>query len=213
MSRRNRDRNNKPGDGSALPNMKRHQFIYRSIFELSPDPAVDRAGKYAVDVDYFDFSERLKLYHDGKQIAVGTSPAEFRVPGGKIEAEMGIYGMSRVHFVTPDGQEQALRPMPGTAEAWRAWFARQHPEASRVIGITAIVILLASLGLLALTLVEAISKFDWVAANIGTFTSPIVLPEWFAISLSVAAVAAAIERALTLRNHWLIDADTWWLES
>ena len=29
-------------------------------------------------------------------------------------------------------------------------------------------------------------------------------------SVTVAGVLAAVERALTLRNHWLIDAETTW---
>ena len=44
----------------------------------------------------------------------------------------------------------------------------------------------------------------------GTFTSPIQLPAWLNTALLVAGIIAAFERALTLRNHWLIDADTTW---
>jgi hypothetical protein len=36
------------------------------------------------------------------------------------------------------------------------------------------------------------------------------LPAWANTTVTVAGVLAATERALTLRNHWLIDLDTTW---
>ena len=57
---------------------------------------------------------------------------------------------------------------------------------------------------------ELITQIEVVAENVGTFTSPISLPAWLNVSLVVAGILAATERALTLRNHWLIDAETTW---
>ena len=60
-------------------------------------------------------------------------------------------------------------------------------------------------------LLELVTQWDFVAERVGTFTSPISLPTWLNTTLFVAGIAASLERALTLRNHWLIDVDTWWL--
>lgn len=37
------------------------------------------------------------------------------------------------------------------------------------------------------------------------------LPSWLNTTLTVAGVLASLERALTLRNHWLPDVDTFWI--
>lgn len=55
------------------------------------------------------------------------------------------------------------------------------------------------------------SQLDWVAERFGTFTSPFALPAWANTGLLILGILAALERALTLRSHWLIDAETWWL--
>lgn len=49
---------------------------------------------------------------------------------------------------------------------------------------------------------------------VGTFgvsRMHLVLPGWLNTIVALAGVAASLERAFTLRNHWLIDLDTWWL--
>jgi hypothetical protein len=55
---------------------------------------------------------------------------------------------------------------------------------------------------------EVVTHSPIVAQHVGTFVSPIRLPQWANISLAVAGALAAMERALTLRNHWLLDMDT-----
>ena len=57
---------------------------------------------------------------------------------------------------------------------------------------------------------ELITSIPPVAERVGAFTSPMQLPAWLNVTVTVAGVLAAVERALTLRNHWLIDADTTW---
>ncbi|WP_223410538.1 hypothetical protein [Occultella gossypii] len=75
----------------------------------------------------------------------------------------------------------------------------------------AIGILVLGLVLFVPQLLELVSGLDVVAENVGTFTSPISLPAWLNGTLLVAGILASIERAITLRNHWLLDLDTWWL--
>ena len=109
-----------------------------------------------------------------------------------------------------DGPPQALRPHPRTLEGLRARFGRRYPRASALIGAIAVVVLLVGLVMMVPQAAELITQIDVVAENVGTFTSPISLPAWLNVTLVVAGVLAATERALTLRNHWLIDADTIW---
>ncbi|WP_040283715.1 hypothetical protein [Tessaracoccus massiliensis] len=200
------------GDDSALAPFTPWHALWRSTFHTRlADDATSAERLYTVDIDYFDWDAHL--YVDGKQAAVATLPAKFPVPGGAIDVELTTFGVKRMHFVPDDGSaESQLHPDPRSAEAMRARFSRRHPVASRVIAWTAVATLLASLALLAPQLIEQISQMGWIAERFGTFTSPIALSAEINTALTVAGVAASIERALTLRYHWLIDADPWWLE-
>ncbi|MCI2958426.1 hypothetical protein MN032_12050 [Agromyces atrinae] len=70
---------------------------------------------------------------------------------------------------------------------------------------TSVTILLVSLVLGVPQLLELVTSIDWVAENIGTFTSPIHLPSAVNVTLIVASIIASTERALRLRYHWLLD--------
>jgi len=200
----------KPGDGRALKPYRWWQTIWRTIFTIELPEPDGTQHEYAVDVDYFDWT--IRLYRDGVNTATASYPVKFEVPGGIIDVNLSLYGTSRMHFVSDDGDHTQLRPNPTSGEGWRARFAHRHPWPSRIIGWLAIAILLTSLVLLVPQVIERISQIEWVAENIGTFTSPIDLPAEVNTALTVAGVIASIERALSMRNHWLIDADTWWLD-
>lgn len=202
----------KPGDGSALKPHRPWQMLSRSVFriELSDEDGVQR--EYSVDVDYFDWDDRVCLYRDGRQHLVAEQPAAFRVPGGVVEVAVGTFGVSRMHLVSDAGEpERVLRPVRHSAEYWRAVLGHRHPRLSQWMGRVAIVILLVGLVLFVPQLLELVTQWDMVAERVGTFTSPISLPAWLNTTLVVAGIAASMERALTLRSHWLIDMDTWWL--
>lgn len=195
------------GNGQPLKAHMPSQIVSRSVF------AIDHAGhEYAVDVNYFELDDKVRLYRDGKQHLVSEQPAVFPVERGAIEVSLGSFGVTRAHLVPDGGPEQVLRPVKHSAEYWRSVLDQRHPGVSRVIGWAAIVILLVGLVLLVPQLVELISHWGVIADSVGTFTSPIALPDWANVSLTVAGMVAALERALTLRNHWLIDAETWWLD-
>jgi hypothetical protein len=169
------------------------------------------AHVYAVDVDFFDWNSEARLYRDGRQFSRSVLPAAFPVPGGVIEVATSTFGLTRMHFVAENGEERVLLPGRGTAEGLRARFGRRFPRWSRGVGALAIIILLVGLVVAAPQALEVLTHIDWVAENFGVFESPLVLPVWANTVLLVAGAIAALERALTLRSHWLIDLDTWWL--
>lgn len=200
------------GDGSPLPAYRWWQPITRSVFFLRRNDADGVVRQFAFDVGYFDWEDRVSVYTDGAQTSVAALPAAVPVPGGVVEVAAGTFGLTRMHFVRDDGTERMLRPHPRSAEGWRADFASRHPRWSRFIGGAAIAILVVGLVLAVPQLLAMITQVEWVAENFGSFESPVSLPAWLNSTLAVAGVAAAIERALTLRSHWLLDADTFWID-
>lgn len=191
-----RGRKSKPGDGSAIRPLRRWDSIWRGRFG-----ADHRGVRYDIDVNFFDLDERIYLYLDGAQSQWQRSPAKFALGEETfIEAELSTYGMKLARLTSPDGIQQ-LQPIPGTAEAWRLRFHRQHRVWSRALGAISWAILVVSLLLELPQLVEAVAdSTGWF-----TFTSPIALPSGMNIALSVAGVAAGLERALRLQHHWLLD--------
>lgn len=211
-ARRNRKRLRKlkPGDGSRLTPLRWWQLINRTVFAIDVEATAGKTHTYAVDLDFFDWDERVYLYTDGVQTAQSQTPAHFPVPGGHIDVETTLYGLKRMHLVRDDGTEKLLTPHPRSLEGMRAQLAKRHPKISRGIGVAAIAILLTSLFFGLPALAQELSQLELIADNVGTFTSPFDLPSWVSTGLWVAGIAAAMERALTLRNHWLIDLDTTW---
>lgn len=201
----------KPGDGKPFRPMRAWHALARSVFHIDLPDDDGALRTFSVDVPFLDLDGKVSLYLDGRREAWAEAPAVFAVPGGVIEVATSTFGVSRMHFVPDDGEERQLLPDRASAEAARARFAARHPLASRAIGAVAVVVLLAGLVLGLPQVLEQLSKLTWVAENIGTFTSPFALPAWLNTALFVAGLLAAVERALTLRNHWLIDMDTWFL--
>ena len=66
--------------------------------------------------------------------------------------------------------------------------------------------LLIGIGLGALQAAGPVSEIPPIAATIGTFQSPVQLPVWLNLCLGLGASAAAIERALRMQYHWLLDS-------
>jgi hypothetical protein len=85
-------------------------------------------------------------------------------------------------------------------------FARHHPAGSALIGAASIALLLIGFGLGALQAAEPISEIPVIASTLGTFPSPVRLPPWLNLCLGLGASAAAIERALRMQHHWLLDS-------
>ena len=193
----------KEGDGSVLEPMRWWQLLHRTMFGTEHEGV-----RYVVDVSILD--DEAFLYADGHQRAKASLACRFPVPGARIEAASSLYGLKRMHLVLDGGTERQLTPAPLTAEGWRARLDARHPRLSRWIAGVAVVILLAGLVVVIPEVLERITMIEAVAENVGTFTSPLQLPGWLATTVTIAGVVAALERALTLRNHWLIDLDTFW---
>lgn len=223
LRRTRRLRRAKPGDGREMKDLRWWQLLSRTLFFLDADEAAGRTAHYTVDVRYLATELEggkiaegaryapVSLYRDGRQQHIANQPVAFEVEDGVIEVATSTYGLSRMHFVPSDGGEaRTLRPHPRSLEGRRERFGRRHPGMSRLLGAVAIVVLLIGLVTMVPQLAELVTSIDPVAERVGTFTSPIQLPGWLNVSLLVAGALAATERALTLRNHWLIDADTTW---
>lgn len=187
----------KPGDGSKLKPVAAWQFIWRSVL------GIDYGGtRWDIDVDFFDWNERVYLYRDGHQDRIQRGTSTFHLDDhARIEVAWSTYGLRRAHLVHPDGHPQQLIPARGTAERWRADLDRDHPDLSRWIGIVSWTVLVIALVLQLPQLVALIG----VATGWFEFTSPISLPGRINSALGTAAIVAGIERALRLRHHWLLD--------
>jgi len=202
----------KPGDGHHLKPFHWWQMIYRSLFFIRLTEDDGTSNVYAVDVDYFDENAKANLYVNGKHFAMSKLPATFPVPDGIIEVETTTYGMKRIHYVKNDGTEQQLYPHPHSLEGLRLKFDFHFPQVSKIIGVIAVIVLLTSLVLGLPQLVALITQIPFIEDKFGTFESPIVLPNWLNTILVVAGILATIERAASMRYHWLVDMDTWWDE-
>lgn len=213
----------KPGDGSALKDLRWWQLLTRTQFFLDQAEDERQPAHYAVDVRHLateleggKIAEGARhapvaLYRDGRQLYIANPPVAFEVPSGVIEVATSTYGLTRMHHVPADGgAPRTLRPHRRSLEGLRARFGRRHPRTSAVIGRLAILTLLVGVVVMVPQAVELLTSVSVVAEQVGTFTSPIQLPAWANTALVIAGALAATERALTLRNHWLIDADTTW---
>lgn len=206
--RRRTARRVQPGDGHTLQRFRWWQPFSRSLFHLQLTGEDAQPHIWSVDVRHGGDSNGdvlANLYRDGQHAARSKLPAAFPVPGGTVEVVASGYGLKRCHYVTDDGAERQLSPDHASAEGRRARLDRRHPALSRAIGLSSIAVLIVALILGIPQIVEQISQIPPIADNLGTFTSPIRLPAWFNIPLLVTTLVASTERALRLRNHWLLD--------
>lgn len=187
-------------------------MLGRSLFYAPLETQDGQLKHYAVNVRYFDWDEKADLYLNGAHHARAKLPAAFPVEGGTIEVATTTYGLKRMHYVDTTGATRVLKPDPASAEGLRARLAQRAPLVSRMIGILAVVILLTLLPFSLLQLAEMLSHTEFAQQFVEPFTSPLRLPEWASTPALVLSILAVIERALTLRNHWLIDFETGWFD-
>lgn len=210
--RRRRQKKITTGDGRPLTPFRLWHVIDRSLFYLDLEEDQGPVRHYAVDVDHFGdgWSATAQLYRDGRQELTAPLPNAFTVPGGEIVVEATFYGLKKMQYEPHRGNPETLRPDRLSSEGLRARFGHRYPWLSRIIGWAAIAVLLVSLVLAIPQLIQLISQVDIASQYLGTFASPVDLPAEANTALAVAGVLAAMERALTLRNHWLIDLETGW---
>lgn len=168
----------------------RWNSIWRGLFSYEY-----QGHLYQIDVDYFDFGERICLYRDGKlqdfQRTKGTWVLE---DGARIEARLQTYGMRHVRIVLPDGTTNDFVPATGSAEKGRQDLHRRHPVASKVVSVVSTVILVVAL-VLALP--------QWVSMVLAWFDIEwqwLALPVPFTSVITVLAIIAGIERASAFRK-------------
>ena len=185
------------GDGSPLAPVGRWAPLWRVVMGT-----YHAGARYDVDADLWDPMESVRLYRDGHQLRVQSSPARFDLEdGARIEVAYSTLGLKRAHLVTADGGSRMLEPAPGTGERWRADLEQERPSISRLLAILAWSVLVIAL------VVELPQLAEQVAGWTGlfTFTSPVQAPAWLNTVLTVGGVLAGLDRALRLRWNALID--------
>ncbi|GAB3735253.1 hypothetical protein GCM10027598_61290 [Amycolatopsis oliviviridis] len=207
----------RPGDGSPLPEYRLWQLFSRSVLFLDLVTPSGETHVYAVDVRHMADAKSKKehenavgkspaaLYRDGVQIHRSNLPTSFPVPGGVIEVATSAFGMKRIHFVTEDGTERALRPHDRSQEGLRARFGRRFPRTSAVVGAVTLLVLLTALVISLMHGIEAVTRVPAIAEHVGRFVSPVDLPTWGNVVLTVAGALSAVERATRLRFNRLLD--------
>ncbi len=191
--------------GEPLKDIRFWEYFHRTVFHQKID-----VDLYTVDVDLYGkelMGPESALYKNGVRIKESTVPSLYEVPGGFIEVETTNYGVKKIHYVTDAGELQMM-PDKGSLEGKRARFELKFPTASKWVGYIAIAILIIGLIIAIPAVIEMITHMDLVADNAGTFKSPFQLPGWLNVTLVVLGLLAATERALSLKNHWLIDMET-----
>lgn len=198
----------KPGDGRLLKPFRWWQMTRRSVMSIAL-PVDGRQVIHTVEVKHGGDAEsgvvRAGLYLDGHLRARSRVPARFPVAHGHIEVRTSQLGLRRCHLVAYDGSQRPLEPHPKSAEGRRMRFGREHPALSGLLGVVSVLLLLTGVVLNVLQAAEPISEIPYIAGMIGSFESPLHLPGWLNLAFGFGAAAAAIERAMHMRYHWLLD--------
>src|SRR5699024_3396132 len=188
----NRKKKIQPGDGHQLKPFRWWQMLERTLFYAPMNTQDGQPRTYAVSVNFFDWDDNADVYLNGKHHARAKLPASIPVEGGEIDVATTFYGLKRMHFVAPTGEEQVLKPDGASAEGLRAKFAQRRPVLSRVIGILAALMLLILLPIGVLQIIEVVSQTGLAANFMEPFTSPINLPEWTSTPLLLMSILAGI---------------------
>lgn len=171
---------------------------------------IEREGvSWVVEVDYFDFAEKVRIFRDSVLAFEGRSPARFEVaPGVEIQATMALYGMKRIHLVdSATGRAEMLQPLPGTAEFARGRFGREHPVASAAIAVVAWCTLLVALVTQVPNAINSlVGLIDLLHIPVSVAKVPVFdLPGWVNTLLGVLGICAGLDRGLRMKHNALLD--------
>lgn len=164
---------------------------------------------WVVEVDYLDFSEKVRLFRDGVLAFENRSPARFEIaPNIEIQATMALYGMKRIHLVdSVTGDVKMLQPLPGTAEFARRRFEQTHPAINTAIAVIAWLTLLVSLITQVPNVINSILGLpDLLHISISVIKLPTFdFPEWANTLLGLLGILAGLDRGLRMKHNALLD--------
>lgn len=182
-------------DKTILRPCRLSDALWRSTLETNYEDSC-----YTVEIDYFDARECIRLYRDGTLIAEKRSPACFTLENNaRIEVALSLYGTKYARIVYEDGTSRALAPCSGTIEHARMRLRTSHPAADRILST-------CSWGILALGLTTSALAGIQSITNIAHFPLALpTLPSDLQTVLGALALAAALERALNMKYHPLLD--------
>lgn len=179
----------------------RFDWLWRSCFTIE-----HAESTWALDVDFFDSWGRVYLYRDGLEYDrgvangwTGNKKVTFDLGDATLHVQTSLYGMRQADLEV-DGQLHQMRPVDGSAEAWRGNLERNHPLLHRILDITSWTILVIALINLTPTLVNfGIDRWGWGITPIFS------LPPALDTALTIAGILAGIDRALRFKYKWWLD--------
>lgn len=198
----------KAGDGHTLKPYRIWHIFTHSLFHITITNENNEKIKYALKSRYFADDSSVDLYHGTTHFAYSTLPASIPLENGILEVKSGGSGINQIQYLTDAEERFSIYPDKRSIRGWRISLHKRLPIISTFIGLMATLVLLTSLILGLPQIIESLSGIPWVSENIGTFVSPIKLSAWINFAIGIAVAFAAIERALMLRSHWLIDMET-----
>lgn len=191
-------------DQKIIRKTKPSDVLWRGLYGIKW-----RDVNWIVEVDYFDFSEKVRIFRDNILVFEGRSPARFEIaPNIEIQATMALYGMKRIHLVdTTAGTTEMLQPLPGTAEFTRRRFEQEHPVINTMVAAIAWCLLLFAL---ITQIPNAINSLlglpDLLHIPISIAKLPTLsLPEWANILLGILGILAGLDRGLRMKHNALLD--------
>lgn len=190
-------------DKHLLRPLRPSEVFWRGLYGVNY-----KESSYIVEVDYFDHKETVRLYRDERLVDKQRSPARFILNDGTvIDAAMALYGMKKAQLIERQGSKQTLRPLPGTAEAQRLHFDREHPYISRAVAALAWIILVVALVTQIPNMINGLANlFQCLPIALRIPLVPTFsFPDWVNIALSFAGIIAGVDRGLRMVHNPLID--------
>lgn len=165
-------------------------WAWRGLFQHD-----HQGSTYVVDIDYFDFDEKIVVYKEGRLWKTEKSPAVIPIDQDTtIEAALSLYGMKHVRLGT-----ESFEPCAGTGEAWRRDLKRTHPQLSRALAVLAWLIVVFAFVTQIPVYLNILAGF-W-GGEFPTFDFPV----WFNGTMTVLGILAGLDRALRLTHNSLLD--------
>lgn len=188
-------------EGYPLKELKSAETLWRGLYGIEFEDAI-----YVIEVDFFDFSEKVRLYRDGFLVDEGVSPVVFDLGSGvRIEAAMALFGMKYARMVGPQGT-RLLTPLPGTAEAKRTLFEQNYPDVSKAIAASSWLVLVVALITQIPNLINGLlGAITMLGFSFGTPLPTFPLPPWANTLLSVLGLVAGLDRGLRMVHNPLLD--------